>query len=103
VSVHRRFRLHIGWLLFVGGFIALTVSDALYTPARQSQLAACLAFACGTAGIAMVGISVWMAVGAQLRRIPQLNVRDEGAFKKTSDRANSGQPQSPPSADQPSG
>jgi hypothetical protein len=56
-------------LLFFGGALAWTVGDGLYPTASRSPFLAVVAAALCFAGIAMVLVSVWMAVGAQLRRM----------------------------------
>jgi hypothetical protein len=53
--------------LFFGGVTAWTVGDALYFPRAKSPFLAAVAGTLCAAGIAMVVVSVWIAIGAQFR------------------------------------
>ncbi len=66
---HGRCRGRWGWCLFFGGCAAGVVSDALYHRRPNSGLVDFATAALALAGIVMVAVSVWMAIGSQLRRM----------------------------------
>ena len=65
----RRYRSLVGWGLFFGGLVLITVSHAAFVAWRGSLLGQVVVAALDLTAIGMLAVSVWMAIGEQLRRM----------------------------------
>jgi hypothetical protein len=89
----RRLPSWAGWVSFFGGLFAWTIGDTVVHVRLGSLVLESTGACVCLTGTVLVATSFWIAIGNQLRRIPQLN-------QEAQETANIGQPQSPPAADQ---
>ena len=65
----RRYRSLIGWGLFVGGLVLINASQLAFVAWRGSRLGQVVVAAMDLTAIGMLALSLWMAIGGQLRRM----------------------------------